>query len=344
MMGQPPSGLDPTDPTALPGAYVLRVAEMLTPWHVSAEQVLAKRNLTVEQLAAPTSRVSLRLANELLKRAIALTGEPALGLMLGFQMKVSHHGYIGFAAMTARNIGEALRIVERFAPLRTTAVDIRLTVEGGGAAISLVFDSELEPLRQVALLAVSVGLVQMGAAATGRLLSGRAEFAFPKPAYLDRFLPMLGDYTITFDRPANRLIFDAALLEIPLVMADASSSRMVLDQCERELESLGEHARLRGRVRRVVEAVDRGAPTLEEVARHLHLSPRTLKRHLAQTGTTFRAIVDEVLEQKALLMLPRRDLSVEQVADRLGYSDVANFTRAFRRWTGRTPSAVKKGK
>lgn len=333
-----------TDPSALPGVYVVRVAEMLAPWRIQPEQLLAEEGLTVDELLAPTSRVPLRRANKLLKRAIAITGEPALGLMLGYQMKASHHGYIGFAAMTARDVGEALRIVERFAPLRSTAVDIRLTVEGPDAAVSLVFDSELEPLRQVALLAVSFGLLQMGMAVTGRALGGRAELAFPKPAYIDRFLPMLGERAVAFDRPANRLVFDAALLEIPLVMADATSSRMALEQCERELEALGEHARLAGRVRRIIETSDRGAPSLEEVAEHLHTSPRTLKRHLARAGTSFRAIAEDVLEHKALLLLARRELTVEQIADRLGYSDVANFTRAFRRWTGRTPSVVRQGR
>jgi len=333
-----------TDPSAIPGVYVVRVAEMLAPWRIEPAQVLSEEGLTVDELLAPTARVPLRLANKLLKRAIALANEPALGLMLGYQMKASHHGYIGFAAITARNVGEALRIVERFAPLRSTAVDIRLTVEGPDAAVSLVFDSELEPLRQVALLAVSFGLLQMGIAATGRALGGRAELAFPKPAYIDRFLPMLGERAVTFGQPANRLVFDAELLEVPLVMADPTSSRMALEQCERELEALGEHARLAGRVRRIVEAAAQGAPSLEEVAEHLGTSPRTLKRHLARAGTSFRAIVDDVLEHKALLLLARRELSIEQVADRLGYSDVANFTRAFRRWTGRTPSVVRQGR
>lgn len=331
------------DTTALPGNYVLQVAEMLAPWRVSADDLLAEGNLTREQLAAPTSRVSLVLANDLLKRAIALSGEPALGIMLGFQMKVSHHGYIGFAAMTARNVGEALLIAERFAPLRSTAVDLRLTVEDDAAALALVFDIELEPLREMALLAVVVGVLQMGSAITGRVMSGRAELAFARPAYFDRFAPMLGDNVVVFEQPSNRLVFDSAYLELPLVMADPTASRMALEQCERELAALGEHAQLAGRVRRLVEESERGVPSLENVAERLHVSTRTLKRQLAQQGTSFSEILDDIREQKALLLLARNSLSVEQVADRLGYSDVANFTRAFKRWTGLTPSGWRKG-
>jgi len=330
------------DTTALPAAYVLQVADMLAPWQVSAEQLFRDSGLTRDALSAPSARVPLSVANDMLKKAIALTGEPAMGLMLGMQMKVSHHGYIGFAAMTARNVGEALLIAERFAPLRSTAVDLRLTVEDDAAALSLVFDTDLEPLRQMALLAVCVGLIQMGAAITGKVLSGRGEFTFPKPDYVDRFLPMLGDNVVAFEQPVDRVIFDAAYLELPLVMADATASRIALEQCERELAALGEHAQLAGRVRRFIDEFDKGVPSLEDVASRLHVSTRTLKRQLAQQGTSFSDILDDIREQKALLLLARKDLSVEQVADRLGYSDVANFTRAFKRWTGQTPSGWRK--
>lgn len=332
----------PRDNTALPGAYLLHVAGMLAPWKVLTEQLLEAIGLTREQLADPASRVPLETANALLVRAIEFTGEPALGLLLGTKMRISQHGYIGFAAMTARNLGEALLIAERFAPLRSTAVELRLVVEDDAAALSLVFDTELEPLRQTVLLAVAVGLLQMGRIATGKPLSGRAELALPKPSYLDRVMPSIGDNVVVFDQPANRLVFPAEYLELPLLMADPVATQLALEQCERELAALGEQAQLVGRVRRMIEASREGFPTQEQVASALHMSPRTLKRHLATQGATFSDLLDEVRREKAFLLLRNRLLNVGQVADRLGYTDVANFTRAFRRWTGMTPSAYRR--
>lgn len=323
----------------LPGGYVLLIGELLTPWRVSLDEMLAGAGLSREQLEKPSARVPLTTANELLERAIALSGEPAIGLLAGFQMKVSHHGYIGFAAMTAKNVGDALRIAERFAPLRTTAVDLQLMVEGDVASLTLVFDTDLEPLLQTALLAVCVGLVQMGSAITGKVLVGRGELAFAKPDYLDRFLPLMGSNTVLFDQPANRLVFPAEVLQWPLVMADPIASRLALEQCERDLAALGEHAQLAGRVRRLIETAQGRFPSQEEVAAQLNVSPRTLKRQLAQHGASYSALLDDVRRQKAFLLLANRALMVEQVADRLGYSDIANFTRAFRRWTGMTPTA-----
>jgi AraC-like DNA-binding protein len=91
--------------------------------------------------------------------------------------------------------------------------------------------------------------------------------------------------------------------------------------------------------RREVSAV-----SLDETARALGLSSRTLKRRLADEGTDFSTILDDQRRQRALLLLRSADLSVEDVAARVGYSDVANFTRAFRRWAGTTPTAYRRAR
>nr|MBA3542504.1 helix-turn-helix transcriptional regulator [Deltaproteobacteria bacterium] len=73
----------------------------------------------------------------------------------------------------------------------------------------------------------------------------------------------------------------------------------------------------------------------------LHLSTRTLKRRLAEHATTFSTIVEEVRRQRALLLLDNRELSIGEIATRLGYTELPNFTRAFRKWTGMTPAAYR---
>ena len=81
-----------------------------------------------------------------------------------------------------------------------------------------------------------------------------------------------------------------------------------------------------------------GPFSLEHIARVLRTSPRTLKRQLAAEGTSFSEIVDDERRERALFLLRATGTSVKDVASRLGYANIANFTRAFHRWTGRTPS------
>jgi len=81
--------------------------------------------------------------------------------------------------------------------------------------------------------------------------------------------------------------------------------------------------------------------SLPAVAKELHVSARTLKRKLAERGTTFSALRDDVLRQRALLLLDNRELSIGEVADRLGYREPPSFTRAFKKWTGKSPQEYR---
>lgn len=85
-----------------------------------------------------------------------------------------------------------------------------------------------------------------------------------------------------------------------------------------------------------------GNPAKKEVAGDLGLSGRSLDRELARRGTSFRAVVDSVRRELAERRLVERATTLAQVARELGYTDAANFTRAFRRWTGQSPLGYRR--
>lgn len=96
-------------------------------------------------------------------------------------------------------------------------------------------------------------------------------------------------------------------------------------------------------IERVVRCVSQAdCPSLGEVARMLDVSPRSLQRLLMEQGTTFSRIVERSRRQSAFQLLVREDLSVTEVAEKLGYSDPSNFGRAFRKWTGQSPNRWRK--
>jgi AraC-like DNA-binding protein len=171
-------------------------------------------------------------------------------------------------------------------------------------------------------------------------LPGEAEFAFAQPDYLSRF-PPAEVARLRFDQPRHRLVFDAAYLDLPIVTADPAAYRTALELCERQLVEREPGALLVQRVNRELFAADGGVRTSVQVARSLGMAERTLKRRLAEQGTSYSELLDRQRQTRALELL-RTDWSIEEVADRLGYSDAANFTRAFRRWTGKSPRAVRK--
>ncbi len=324
----------------LPGNYVLDVVTLARRWKVRPEVLLAGTDLSEESLRVPGARVPLSTCLLVVERAHALTAEPALALYLGMQMKVSSHGFLGFAAMTASTVREALAFAERFAATRTSVLGVSTVVAHDTAAVVIEERGDLGGLREFAILSLIVGLWQIGQTLTGRPLHGAAECSFPAPAYLGRVPIPTGDL-LRFDRPANRLVFAAEMLDVPLLSADPVAVQLARTQCERELAMLVD-AGLPGRVRSALEAPDGRFCTVDEVARTVHVSTRTLKRKLAALGTSYSAILDETRRQRALLLLEDRGLPLAEVASRLGYTELPNFSRAFRKWTGITPGAFRR--
>lgn len=322
----------------LPAAYALEVVELAGRLGVP-DDALLRGVVSRATLHDPAARVSLDQCAELVTRAHALTGEPALALYMGMQMRLSSHGFLGFAAMTAGTVREAIDLAVRFAATRTTALALSFHVEGETASLVIEERATLGTLREFAVIALIVEVWQAGNALTGKPLGGAAECAFPAPAYIAK-VPMLQGL-VRFAMPSNRLVFSASFLDLPLRTADPVAMQLAREQCERQLAALVD-AGFPGRVRAAIVGDGKaGFRALPDVARRLHVSTRTLKRRLAAAGTTFSALLDDERRQRALLLLEDRALSIGEIAARLGYTELPNFTRAFKRWTGATPVAFR---
>ncbi len=331
--------------TELPGAYAYELVSLCARWGVTAEALLEGTGLTVAVLKDPATRLPLGVCSTVVERARRLTGEPALAFAMGLHMRLSWHGFLGFAAMTSGTVREALELAQRFIRTRTSAIELSTYVEGTLASMVLEEREPLGPLREFTVIMLLVGIGQIARDVTGQSITGVAECAFPEPAYAAPLLSRAADVgagIMRFDRPAHRLLFDASILELPVVTSDPAAMELASAQCDRELARQADAGTFLGDVRRAMSPRSGdGFRPLDEVARKLHLSTRTLKRRLAGHGSSFSEMLDEVRRQRALLLLEDRRLALEEVAARLGYSDAANFTRAFRRWTGQTPAVFR---
>lgn len=320
----------------LPGAYIRDLVELTGRWNVAPSALLVDLPITAAALADPTTRVPLKVCEAIIARAHALTHEPGLAFYVGTQMRLSSHGFLGFAAMTAGTVREALELATKFATTRTSAISLSLHVEGDTASVVIEERTPLGEIREFLVIALLVGIWQLGQGLTGQPLDGFAECAFPAPAYAAT-LPLGG--RLRFDRPAHRLVFGASALSTPLVTADPVATKISTAQLERELAAVVD-AGLPSRVRALFAARS-DFPPITEVAKQLRMSTRTLKRKLAEHDTTFSAIRDDQRRQRALLLLDNRALSIGEISTKLGYSELPNFTRAFRKWTGMTPNAYR---
>jgi AraC-like DNA-binding protein len=201
--------------------------------------------------------------------------------------------------------------------------------------------ADMGAARDVALMSLVVGLKQIAKALTGRDLRGTADISMPEPPYFKRFTHLVPK--VRWDQPVTQLVFDSALLDLPLVVPDRVALLLAREQCEKELRALGFDGALVERARRLLPKPD-GFRSLAELAEALRTSPRTLERRLAARGFNYSKLLDQERCEKALLLLRSPEITIEEITERLGYSTVPNFVRAFRRWTGKTPAAYRRGK
>jgi AraC-like DNA-binding protein len=142
---------------------------------------------------------------------------------------------------------------------------------------------------------------------------------------------------VRFGRSENEFVYDAAWLDAKPTLGNEITYSAILKLCDEELEDLHLRIGIVGKVREVL-LVNLMRPTsFDAVARYLHMATRTLRRKLAGENTSFRKLVDELRMHVAIRYLRDTDLTIEEIAYSLGFSDAANFRHAFRRWTKRAP-------
>jgi AraC-like DNA-binding protein len=325
----------------LPGTYLLHLATLAERWGLAEHDVFDGTGLSKATLSDPAIDVPLPAAIAFGERVRRLSGEPGIGILFGLQTYTSAHGYLGFAVMSARTLRQAVELTIEYSPIRTTALAFGLRVEGTKAHLVVYERADLGTARDLILSAVLIGIWQIGNVLLGReIRDSLVHLSMPMPDYYKRFRQVRP--SVRFGQPEHALVFDAALLEQPLASADPASLRLLSEECERRLRVLWSRTGLVDRVERLVIRSEGGLRSLDEVAGALGVSERTLRRRLADEHTTFAALRDGALRERATLLLRAHDLSVDQVAQRLGYANLGNFIRAFRRWTGQTPSSFQK--
>lgn len=319
----------------IPGTYVNLLADVVSRWSVSAEDLFLGSGIEPKQIYEPIWYVDIDVGMQLIQRALLLTGEPGLGFHLGMQMTVTCHGLIGFAAMVSSNVRGALQVAQEFIALQSTVHKIRLE-EQGELAYLYFEQSEAYQYDEVIQIALILGFAQMGKAVSGQELRGVADLPFAQPEYFDRFIHLIPG-EVRFEQKCACMIFDKNILDIPLIMADLTTARLAREQCKRLLHGMAQNPDFKRLVLDLIYDEAQGFSSMPEVAEKLHISERSLQRKLTEEGVSFRDLVEDLRFKKALALLKNRSLTLKFIAEHLGYTDVTNFSRAFKRWTGKSP-------
>jgi AraC-like DNA-binding protein len=265
-----------------------------------------------------------------------VTDRRDIGLVIGAES--GRHGYsIATAtALYAATLGEALETVARY---KRIACPEDVDVEIARGEVSIRFHWILATTEAPRLLVDSAFASFASLARTGT--DGKAAPARVELARRRADAALLRTHfecPIAFGATVDRLIFHRSALATPFVTADVEAFSRVVPGLEAELVGRSRTRSLRDDVRvAIARNMSRGRPSVEVVARRLHLSPRTLQRRLGDERTTYQQQLDQVRRTSARRLLANTELDTVDIAFLLGFEEPNSFARAFRSWERTTP-------
>ena len=298
-------------------------------------------NISPQAISDPTATMGLRQELIFTQEAIKAMGDPGLGLSVGPRYHLSTYGMLGLAMMSSATLYDGLYTISGLHGLCWTRLRWRLLIVG---ETGLLAGREVEPLdpclHYMCERDFSALVINCSEMLGKEMPLQEVYFSYPRPDYAQQYESVF-NCPVRFGAERNALVFDASLLEAPLPQANKAIYQVCYTQCEDLVARLsGENTYAEMVEYLMVDGVHNFL-SLQQVAEKLQLSTRSVSRKLKAEGTSFNELLKRLRSTLAKELLLSRKLTIEQVAERLGYSEPAAFCHAFKRWTGKTPSTYR---
>jgi AraC-like DNA-binding protein len=305
--------------------------------------LLLKAGLTVEQIDHRNTRLKVQSQIRFLDLAADALQDDFLGFRLARNFDLREIGLLYYVVASSEVLADALHKAERYSGIVNEGISLRVRpAQETAIALSYVNVERRSDHHQVEFWLTS--LVRICRQLTTRqLVPSRISVIHRRrkiPAELRSFLGC----EIEFGSTVDEVVFPESVKHIQIGSADAHLNELLVGYCDEALLHRGpKRSTFRWSIENTIAPLlPHGKAGASEVARRLGMSHRTLARRLSSEGVTFSGIMEELKADLAKSYLNEEDLPISQIARLLGYREVSAFTRAFRRWTGMTPSRLRK--
>ena len=285
-------------------------------------------------------RVSYAQTGRVVQRALQLLGDPHLGLRLGANFSLVSWGLCLVGMMASAGPREALELAIDFLP--STERFLRLQRELDGAQLSAVAEpvyDEDEDVRRFLVEHAFAALTRAMRYVVGPWYGPqRVELSAEAPADPRGHEEVFG-CPVRFGTRTDRMVFD--LVEHPIATADPLVARLCRHQLEQRAGA-GAPSELEAVIVRALRVDLRTPPTMAAIAASINISERTLRRRLLEAELSYAGLLDQERMRRALALLGATQSPLARVAKEAGFSDARSLRRAIKRWTGQTPSALRR--
>jgi AraC-like DNA-binding protein len=309
-----------------------------------AAEILRNVNLTVDEVHSPKSRISLAELKTACKNAIRLSSDPHLPYRVGASIHISTYGMYGFAILCCPDFRKAMAFAELYHALAAPLATIEFTEEDGAASWVIEPNARAatdpQVYRFITEMQIGIHISLMRDIMGPSFTPDEINLAYPQADDFGLPADQIGCH-LSFANRTNQIIFRSAWLDQAANLGNKTTYPVVVALCDDLLNDLKSRIGVAGEIRALLLRDITNPPTLAAIAKILQVSDRSLRRQLREQGISFRGLLDELRMQIALKYLRTTRLANEDIALALGFSDAANFRRAFRRWTNKSPSDIR---
>ena len=320
--------------------FVRPVVECLRAGEVDVDGVLRLAGIPSELLTSNSLRVTARQYSALWKLVIEHLDDEFFG-QDSRRMKAGSFALMARSATHCANLGEALKVVQRFFGIFLDDLGVGLSAELGESRISIAQLAQ-GPCKAFAHETLLVMVLGLGCWLVGRrILISSASFAFTKPAHFSEYEAIFGS-RLAFEQPVTRIQFSSSYLKLPVIQSAATLKQFLREAPENILVKYKNKTGLTATIRKHIKAnLPHALPTAALISRRLHMTQSTLARRLRSEGHTYQSIKNDVRRELAVKYLTDTSKGVRAIATALGFLDRTSFHRAFLKWTGDSPSAYR---
>jgi len=308
---------------------------------IDLDQCLIGTGIDKQELRGGKSRIRLAQLLRFCQNIRALSDDRYLGLALGSEIHLVDYGMFGFAMMSAKTLRQAIQLGMRLVALSFTGFKHGLIEDGRNAV------HRMSPLMDYGDL-----LNVMSDREVAAVYLIYKELVRDKPPIIEiNFVHHGGDTPsryarhfgcpVNFGRPFNEIVIPAEFLHTTISDTSKESAELCIRQCELLISQLSKQSSLVDDVRYTILSQPGYYPGIETVAEKMHMSSRTLRRHLREQNTSYQDLLNEIRFGLAKDYLRTTNFRLDQIAELLGYSEPGNFTHAFKRWAGVPPKTYR---
>lgn len=304
--------------------------------------LLASVGLERRMLDDPDARIDRDTFIRLMLSVMKYTQDEFLGFGQGRKSRPGTFSMMAHAVINCANLEKAIQRGIKFYELFDLDVRSSLHVEGDLAWIQVDASPRLD-FREVIIESIMILSLRFMSWLVGKAIDPvSVEFDFPRAEEM-------GDYRsvftcpVKFESDTNRMLFSGEYLEMPLVQNELSLSKFLKDSLAQLIDGNIHNVGLPAQIRAIISKdYGNNFPDFSEICEKLNMTPQTLRRRLKEGNTSYQEIKDAIRKDASVYYLSKPELSIDEIALLMGFSEASSFHRAFKKWTGKTPSAYRR--